>query len=103
MAHHPTQYYSFNVFTSEEKTVPFCSFLLHKMPPKLFFFFPVDLALKTAYAFYIMQYTSKMCKIFYVYQVNIWRSYYASSSLLYPVLRGMMDTASVAVVEQFCT
>lgn len=70
---------------------------------KAFFFFPVDLALKTAYAFYIMQYTSKMCKIFYVYQVNIWRSYYASSSLLYPVLRGMMDTASVAVVEQFCT
>lgn len=100
MAHHPTQYYSFSV---RRKPFPSAAFSYTKCLQSFFFFFPIDLALKTAYAFYIMQYTSKMCKIFYVYQVNIWRSYYASSSLLYPVLRGMMDTASVAVVEQFCT
>lgn len=62
MAHHPTQYYSFSVFSSEETTV--CpplqtSFLPHKVPPKLFIL-ALNLVLKTAYAFCIIQPAAKM-------------------------------------------
>lgn len=62
MAHHPVQYYYFNVFSSEETTVcPLLqtSFLLHKMPPKLFIL-ALNLVLKTAYAFCIIQPAAKM-------------------------------------------
>lgn len=62
MACHPTQYYSFNVFTSEQATVcPLLqtSFLLHKMHPKLFIRAP-NFVLKTAFSFCTIQLAAKM-------------------------------------------
>lgn len=104
MVHHPTKYYSFNVFSSDETTVcPLLqtSFLLHKMPPKLFIL-ALNLVLKNVHTFCIIQPAAKMyilCQR--CYPVNVRGSNHTSSSLLCPFLRCMMNIRAGAKVV-FC-